>query len=93
MAPNTKEHQQRPRARLATIQELRQNLLAGYLDPVPSIKTLRRWFNEAGIPCLKANPDAQRGGGPEWWHVAGVEKLIRRKSGMIGAGEIEGGAS
>ncbi|MGE3310603.1 MAG: hypothetical protein AB7O66_11575 [Limisphaerales bacterium] len=90
-ATDPKEHPQRPRARLATIQELQRTLIANYLEPVPSVKTLRRWFDEAGIPRLKANPDAVRGGGTAWWHVAAVERLIRRKAGMVGAGDITGG--
>ena len=80
---------QRPRARLATLDELRATVLSAYLQPVPSDKTLRAWFKEAGIPRLKSNPTAKHGGGIVWWHVAAVEKLLRQKAGLIGYGNVE----
>ncbi len=80
----------RPRARLATLDELRLTLLASYLAPVPTDKTLRAWFTQAGIPRIKSNPTAKHGGGTVWWHVSAVEKLLRQKAGLIGYGDVEG---
>jgi hypothetical protein len=46
---------------------------------VPSRETLRAWFDKASIPRLKANPTAKRGGGPAFYSVAHVEKLLRQR--------------
>lgn len=81
---------QRPRARLANLDSLRPTLLASYLDPVPPDKTLRSWFRKAGIPFLKANMGAKRGGGPAYYSVAAVEKLLRSRAGLAGVGAVGG---
>jgi hypothetical protein len=78
---------QRPKARLATLGELRPTLLAAYLNPVPPVKTLRIWFKSAGIPRLKANPAAKRGGGPAYYSVAAIEKFLRSRSGLLGVAD------
>jgi hypothetical protein len=78
------------RARLATIDQLRETLLPQYLDPVPSRRSLKEWFRRAKLSSLKANPAARRGGGAVWYSVAQVERLLRQRSGMAGFGE--GGA-
>lgn len=80
----------RPRARLATLDELRPTLLAAYLAPVPTDKTLRAWFTQAGVPRIKSNPAAKHGGGTVWWHVAAVEKLLRTRAGLLGYADAEG---
>lgn len=82
---------QRPRARLASIAELQATLLPSYLAPVPSVKTCRSWFKAAGIPRLKPNPSAIRGGGTAFYSVAAVEKFLRSRSGLAGYGEDERG--
>jgi len=72
-------------ARLATLDQLIENILPNFLAPIPSRDTLRDWFDRAGVQRMKANPGAQRGGGPCYYLVADVEKLMRRT--------IRGGAS
>jgi len=64
-------------ARLATLPELKKNTLAIYINPIPSDETLRAWLDDAGIPRLKSNPLARRGGGPVYYSVAAVEKFFR----------------
>lgn len=66
-------------ARLATIQQL-VPLLANHLAPVPSAETLRDWFDRARIPRFKSNPLAKRGGGPVFYSVSAVEKLLRSRT-------------
>jgi len=77
------------RARLATIDQLRETLLHTYLDPVPTRRALKEWFKRANLSSLKANPAARRGGGTVWYSVAQVERLLRQRSGMAGFGESE----
>ena len=66
-------------ARLATMVVLRETLLPNFLDPIPTNETLRNWFDEARVPRFKSNPLAKRGGGPVFYQVAAVEKLLRTK--------------
>lgn len=66
-------------ARAATLNKLIVDTIPLYISPVPSHETLRAWFDSAGIPRLKANPSAQRGGGPVYYSVAAVEKLLRQR--------------
>lgn len=67
-------------ARLATLDQLIENILPLFLSPVPSRDTLRAWFDEAKIPRFKSNPTAKRGGGTVFYSVAGVEKLLRSRT-------------
>jgi len=68
------------RARLATLAQLRTTVLPAYLDPIPCNRTLQIWFDQAGIPRLKANAAAKRGGGPCFWSVSHVEKFFRTRT-------------
>ncbi len=70
---------QNPKARLATISQLR-GILENHLDPVPPDATLRIWFDQANVPRLKANPLAKRGGGPCYYSVSGVEKFLQSRT-------------
>lgn len=67
-------------ARLATLDELLLTTIPAFLSPVPCRETLRAWFDEAKIPRFKANPLAKRGGGPVYYSVAHVEKLLRSRT-------------
>jgi hypothetical protein len=67
-------------ARLATLDQLLQTTIPAFLTPAPSRETLRAWFDSAGVPRFKANPTAQRGGGPCFYSVAGVEKFFRNRT-------------
>ena len=67
-------------ARLATLDQLMQTTIPAFLDPVPCRETLRSWFDSAGIPRLKPNPLAKRGGGQVYYLVAGVEKFLRSRT-------------
>lgn len=57
--------------------EIRKELLPAHLHPVPSLGTLREWFDRARVPRIKSNPMAKRGGGPVYYSVAAIEKLLR----------------
>jgi hypothetical protein len=65
-------------ARLATLSELRQNVIPNFIQPVPCEATIRNWLDAAKVPRFKANPSAQKGGGPCYYSVPHVEKLFRR---------------
>jgi hypothetical protein len=67
-------------ARLATIDRLRETTIPLFLDPVPSRDALRAQFKAAGIPHIKANPSAKRGGGYVFYSVAAVEKMFRSRT-------------
>jgi hypothetical protein len=67
-------------ARLATLNQLLQTLIPAYLAPPPSHETLRAWFDQARVPRFKANPAAKRGGGPVFYSVAAVEKLLQSRT-------------
>jgi hypothetical protein len=67
-------------ARLGTLDILIQDVLPNYFSPVPSKERLRYWFDGANIPRFKANPAALRGGGPVWYSIAAVEKLLRQRT-------------
>lgn len=67
-------------ARLATLDQLTENILPNFLAPVPSRTTLRSLFDGARIPRFKANPLARRGGGPVYYSVSAVEKFIRSRT-------------
>lgn len=62
-------------ARLATLDELKKTTLPAFLSPIPSDETLRAWFSD--LPQFKANPTAARGGGPVYYLVSAVEKMLR----------------
>ena len=64
-------------ARLATLGELRDNILPNLIRPVPPPETLRALLDRARIPRFKSNPLARRGGGRCYYSVAAVEKLFR----------------
>jgi hypothetical protein len=68
------------KARLATLDQLRETTLAVFLDPVPSDQTLRVWFDRARVPRFKSNPGAIRGGGPVFYSVAAVEKFLQQRT-------------
>jgi hypothetical protein len=68
------------KARLATLDELLENVIPAFLSPVPCRETLRAWFDEARIPRFKTNPMAKRGGGPVFYSVCHVEKFLRSRT-------------
>lgn len=65
--------------RLATLDELIPTL-QNFITPVPTKDTLRAWFDAAKIPRFKSNPTAKRGGGPVYYSVPAVEKLMRSRT-------------
>ena len=67
-------------ARLATLDQLLQTVIPAYLSPAPSPGTLRDWFDRARVPRFKANPAAKRGGGPVFYSVSAVEKLLQSRT-------------
>ncbi len=66
-------------ARLATLRELRQNVIPNFIQPVPCNATLRNWIDAARVPRFKANPRAKQGGGPCYYSVPHVERLFRSR--------------
>ena len=77
MHANQSPSNQTVRARLATLAELRKNLLPTYLAPIPHDDTMRAWLDEANVPRLKTNPHAKRGGGVVYYSVSAVEKMLK----------------
>jgi hypothetical protein len=69
--------EEKPTARLATLDQLLEMTVPVFLDPPPARDTLRNWLDVAKIPRFKANPMARRGGGHVYYHVASVEKFFR----------------
>ena len=75
--------------RLASLDILRKDVLPQFISPVPTKPTLRTWFDAANIPKLKSNPHAKRGGGPVFYSVAAVERLLRSRMALTtGRGDI-----
>lgn len=70
----------RPR-RLARVEDLRLNL-RNHFDPVPTRDSFLRWLRLGGIPVVKANPDAAKGGGPCWVDARLVEEFLTAKFGV-----------
>ena len=66
-------------ARVASLAEIRTNIVGAFMHPPPSCETLRDWFDAARIPRFKSNPTAKRGGGPCFYSVAHVEKFLRTR--------------
>jgi hypothetical protein len=66
-------------ARAATIGQLLKTTIPVFLDPPPSAESLRDWFDKENVPRFKTNPLAKRGGGPVYYSVSVVEKLLRQR--------------
>ena len=66
-------------ARLATLEEVIK-FLANHMTPVPSKESLRALFDDARIPRFKANMLARRGGGPVYYSLPAIEKLLRNRT-------------
>jgi hypothetical protein len=69
----------KPRARAATIAELRETVIPAFISPVPTSQALRDWFDAARIPKFKTNISAQRGGGCCYYSVSHVEKFFQSR--------------
>lgn len=67
-------------ARLASLDELIENILPNFISPVPQPDTIRSWFDAAKIPRFKANPTAKRGGGRVFYSVSAVEKFLGQRT-------------
>lgn len=63
--------------RLATLATLKRDVLPGYFGELPSDETLRHRLRSAGIPFIKTNRAARRGGGAVWWDIAAVDRYLR----------------
>jgi hypothetical protein len=74
----------RPRAKLATVDQLMATVVSDYLDPVPTRRYLVDLFKKENISTMKANPNARNGGGTVWYSVDQVERLLRQKAGLEG---------
>jgi hypothetical protein len=66
-------------SRMATLDQLRETTIPAFLSPVPHRDTIRNWLDKARVPRFKTNPHAKRGGGPVWYSVAAVEKLLESR--------------
>ena len=67
---------------MATLAALRRTVIPRYLDPVPSLFSLRRWFARAKLRSIKMNPLARRGGGVLYYNVNAVERYLRERTGL-----------
>jgi hypothetical protein len=67
-------------ARLVTLEAAQRDIIPLFLNPPPSVETLRNWFDAAKIPKFKANPCARRGGGTVFYSTAGIEKFFRSRT-------------
>jgi hypothetical protein len=67
------------RARLATLPEIRENVLPNFIHPLPSNETLRALFDEYKVRRFKSNPKARRGGGPVFYSIADIENIFRNR--------------
>lgn len=63
-----------------TLDELIETRLPGLVTPMPSRRTIERWFARLKIPYYKANPNAPHGGGTRFFSVAAVEKAFRSRA-------------
>lgn len=64
-------------ARTASTDWLLQHLVPLHLQPPPRRDTFNAWLRRNRVPCVKANPDARRGGGVVYWSVCHVERLLQ----------------
>lgn len=72
-------NQNKTSARLATLDELRENLLPAHIAPLPCKATLKTWLDNAQVPRMKCNATAKRGGGRLYYSVAHVERFLRSR--------------
>ncbi len=77
----SKETIESVKARFATIEELQRNVLPAFVAPVPCSSTVRTWLDKWRVRSWKANENAARGGGPRYFYVADVEKMLRNRMG------------
>lgn len=68
--------------RMVSLEVLLKEVLPNFVQPVPSKVALRKWLDAANVKRFKPNPIAKRGGGPCYYEVAGVEKMLRNR--MLG---------
>jgi hypothetical protein len=68
------------KARLVTLDQILEDILPLYFNPLPPRDTVRTWLDGAGVARFKINPTAQRGGGRVWYSAAGVEKFIKGRT-------------
>jgi hypothetical protein len=71
-----------PKARLLSLDALREQILPQYLSPIPTRQSLRKWFRT--VPKFKANPLSQRGGGTVYYSVDAVTKILKARTGLRG---------
>ena len=63
-----------------TLDELIETRLPGLVTPMPSRRTIERWFVRLKIPYFKSNPSAKHGGGTRFFSVVAVEKVFRARA-------------
>ena len=73
---------------LITMDALIRERLPDLVKPVPSKKTLSRWFRAAGIGYYKANMRCTHGGGVHYFSDAGVLTQDGIPSVLFGPGDI-----
>jgi hypothetical protein len=65
---------------LMTLDELIATYLPKLVKPMPSRRTVERWFKAAQVPFFKANPKAPHGGGTRFFSVAAVDRVFRSRA-------------
>jgi len=66
--------------RLASLSQIKKEIVPNFITPVPHDDTLRNWFEAAKIPRFKFNPTAKHGGGTVWYSIPAVEKFFRSRT-------------
>ena len=72
---NKSPEQSAIKARFATLEKIIAEVVPLFLDPVPHPVTLRRRFKN--VPQMKSNPLARHGGGPVYYSVPHIERVLR----------------
>ena len=70
----------KPRPRLASLDEIIATVLPAYISPVPKRRTVKAWLDSAGIVRFKMNPGAIRGGGLVFYSITAVERLFANRT-------------
>jgi hypothetical protein len=65
-------------ARMMTTNELLTRVFPNFISPVPTKRALAEMLHRHRIPFWKSNVAAARGGGPVYWQVSAVERLLRQ---------------
>ena len=69
--------------RLATVDQILKTVVPKYMDPPISRRGLIAMLKKHNVTNMKANPNAQRGGGVVWYSSREVESIFTNLCGDI----------